>query len=185
MQALFYRKVPLLQVPSPRLGKGIYALYSYMTRLDFVTEPSFMCPNDEASDMAINKATHTIGGQDVVEEYMACGLFPLSTGFNLGEIADGKTPLSKLVIPLPEFPIARHQEEMNDGLRAMVELAVTNIIDRYARKEHKLCAKMVPNRDRVNRVFEQAGVPYGPHLEPGSEACKEAIKKRKSDVGVK
>jgi hypothetical protein len=36
----------------------------------------------------------------------------------------------------------------------------------------------------VNMVFEQAGVAYGPHLEPGSEACEEAAKKIKSDTGV-
>jgi hypothetical protein len=155
-----------------------------MTTLDFVMEPSFKCPNDEAGDMAVIKATRTIGGRDDVEEYMACGLFPLSVGFNLVEIADGKTPLSKLVIPLPEFPISKCLEDMNDGLRARVELATMNVVDRYARKEHKVCVEMVPNGDRVNKVFEQASVPYGPRLEPGSEVCEEATKKRKSDLGV-
>jgi hypothetical protein len=61
-----------------------------MTRLDFVTEPSFKCPNDKAGDVAFIKATHEIGGRDAVKEYMASGLFPLSVSFNLGEIVDGK-----------------------------------------------------------------------------------------------
>jgi hypothetical protein len=54
----------------------------------------------------------------------------------------------------------------------------------YARGEHYVCTAVVPNKGRLNRVFEQGGVPYGPHLEPGSEANKEAAKKRRNDVGA-
>jgi hypothetical protein len=99
------------------------------------------------------KVTRTISGWDVVEEYMSCTLFPLSANFNLGEIAKGETLVSKLSVPLSEFPVARHPEETNDG--------------------------------QVNIVFEQASVPYGPRLEPGSEACEEAAKRRKSDTSFR
>jgi hypothetical protein len=119
-----------------------------------------------------------------MEEYMACRLFPLSVSFNLGEIADGETSVLKLAIPMPEFPVARRPEEMNDGFRVRVELAAVNVVGWYAYREHKVCVEAVPNEGRVNRVFEKAGIPYGPRLEPGFEACKEAMKKRKSDVGV-
>jgi hypothetical protein len=61
-----------------------------MARLDFVVEPSFQCLDEEASDVAFLKSTHAIGGRDAIEEYMACGLFPLSPRFNLGEIAKGE-----------------------------------------------------------------------------------------------
>jgi hypothetical protein len=46
-----------------------------MIELDFVTEPPFQCADNEIGDVTNIKATHTIGGQDVVEEYMASGLF--------------------------------------------------------------------------------------------------------------
>jgi hypothetical protein len=92
-----------------------------MTRLDFVTEPSFHCPGNEAGDMAFIKVTCAIGGRDAVEEYMACGLFPLSGSFNLGEIFEGKMLVSKLTVPLPEFPIARRPDETNNGFRVRVE----------------------------------------------------------------
>jgi hypothetical protein len=36
------------------------------------------------------KATRVIGSWDAIEEYTACGLFPLSPSFNLGEIAAGE-----------------------------------------------------------------------------------------------
>jgi hypothetical protein len=62
-----------------------------MCALDFKTEPSFECGNDDASYAAFVSATRSIGGWDAVEEYMACGLFPLSTSFGLREIEDGET----------------------------------------------------------------------------------------------
>jgi hypothetical protein len=61
-----------------------------MATLDSVMEPPFECNDDDARDTAFVKATCIICGRDVVEEYMACGLFPLSVSFGLGEIAKGE-----------------------------------------------------------------------------------------------
>jgi hypothetical protein len=66
-----------------------------MIKLDFVMKSSFECPNDEAGDAAFVKVTHTIDGQDAVEEYVSCRLFPSSVSFDLGEIADGETPVEE------------------------------------------------------------------------------------------
>jgi hypothetical protein len=90
LQAWFYYKVPLIQVLSPRQGKGIFTLLSYMSKLEFVTKPSYQCPNNEAGDVAFVKATYVIGGRDTGEEYMACELFPMSASFDLGEISEGE-----------------------------------------------------------------------------------------------
>jgi hypothetical protein len=38
-----------------------------------------------------------------VEEYLASGMFPLLDGFGFGEIADDDTPVSKIVVPLPDY----------------------------------------------------------------------------------
>jgi hypothetical protein len=78
-------------------------------------EPSYQCPDYEAGVLAFVKATWTIGGQDTVEEYMACELSPLSVSFDLGVILERETPVSKLMVPLPEFPISRCPDETNDG----------------------------------------------------------------------
>jgi hypothetical protein len=115
---------------------------------------------------------------------MACGLFPLSASFTLGEIADREMPMSKLTLPLPEFPVAKLSGETDDRFRAMVELAAVGAIGRYAHGEHDPCIAVVLNNGHLNRVFEQAEVPYGPCLVPGSEASKEAVKQRKNDSGA-
>jgi hypothetical protein len=46
------------------------------------------------------------GGRDTVEEYLACGQYPLSIYFRFGEIHDGVTPVSKLTVPLRAFHAA-------------------------------------------------------------------------------
>jgi hypothetical protein len=94
-----------------------------MTELNFMMEPLLESPDDEIGDAAFVKAARIIGSQDVVEEYMACGIFPLSASFGLGEDVDGETPVSKLSAPMPDFWVARLAEKTNDGFRARVELA--------------------------------------------------------------
>jgi hypothetical protein len=47
-----------------------------MTRLDFAMAPSFQCFDDDAADMAFVKATHMIGGRDVVRSICHAGLSP-------------------------------------------------------------------------------------------------------------
>jgi hypothetical protein len=86
-----------------------------MMGLDFAMEPSFECLADNAGDMAFVKAMRTIDSQNTMKEYMTCGLFHLSVSFSLGEIVDGEMPVSKLAAPMPEFPVVRLLEEMNDG----------------------------------------------------------------------
>jgi hypothetical protein len=162
----------------------VYALQSYMTQLNFVMDPPFDCPDDEVNDAAFIKATRMIGGQDAVEEYMACGLFPLSASFGLGKVTDRETPASKLPAPMLAFPVARLPEETNDQFHVRVELAAANVVGRYTRGEHKVCIEILPNQGRVNWGFEFTGVPYEPCLEPDSEACEEAAKKRKQDIGA-
>jgi hypothetical protein len=125
-----------------------------------------------ASDMAFVKATCTIGGRDAVEEYMACGLFPLSMSLDLGEIAVEETPVSKL-------PIARLPEESNDGFQGRVEVAMVNVVWKYSHGEHRHCRTEVMLTGCLNRPGYHTG-----HLEPGSEASKEAALKHKSDAAV-
>jgi hypothetical protein len=74
----------------------VYALHSSMTPLDFSTEPLFDCADDDCGDAAFVRNTSLIGGQDTIEEYLACRMFLLLASFGFGEIADGETPISKI-----------------------------------------------------------------------------------------
>jgi hypothetical protein len=126
------------------------ALHSSMSPLDYVIEPSFNCPDDDAGDIAFVRATSSIGGRDAIEEYLACGMLPLLVNFGFGEIADGETPISKVVVPLPDLPFARVAGESNKCFLARVELEVENIVGGYSRVEHDACMKSLRNGGRLN-----------------------------------
>jgi hypothetical protein len=163
----------------------VYALYDCMTDLSFVTDPPFDFPDGAGgggvSDAAFIKATRTIGGRDTVEEYMACGLLLQSMSFELGEVADGEMPVSKLPVQMLDFLVTGPPEKTNGQFRARVELATANVIGRYTRREHKACIEALPNQGRVNRGFKHVGVPYRPRLEPAFEANEEAARKSKQN----
>jgi hypothetical protein len=110
--AWFYCKVPLIRCLNPSRGKGVYALRSYMTDLCFMMDPPFD-RSDEVSDTVFVKATRMTGRQDAVEENMSCRLLPLSASFEVGEVVDGETLVSRLSVPMSDFPIVVHPEEMN------------------------------------------------------------------------
>jgi hypothetical protein len=183
IRAWFYCKVPLLRSPRPVRDKGIYALHSNLCVLHFSMDPLFECVDNDAGDVAFVRATSSIGGWDIVDKYLACGLFPLSAGFGFGEITDSETTVSKVTLSLPEFPLAKLQGESNDHFLVRVELGIENVIGSYICTDHNAC-KLLSNGGLLNQVFEQADVAYGSRLEPGSEASKEATKKRKNDAGA-
>jgi hypothetical protein len=112
-------------------------------------------------------------------------MFPLSANFGFAEIADCETPVLKVILPLPEFPLARLSGESNDHLLARVELDAENMVGSYGRTEHDACIKALPNDGRLNQIFKKAGVACGPHPQPSTEASTEAVKKRKVDACVR
>jgi hypothetical protein len=85
-----------------------------------------------------------------VEEYLACGMFPLSAGFGFREIADGETPVSKIVLLLPDFPLTKFQGESDDHFQARVELGMENVVGSYNRAEHDTCMLELPNGGWLN-----------------------------------
>jgi hypothetical protein len=147
-----YCKVPLVWSPIPVRGKSVYALWSSMAPLDFSMEPSFKCADDDSRDTALVSAM---------------------ASFGFIEIADGETPISKVVLPLLEFPLAKLQGESNDHFLVRVELGVENVMDSYGRVEHDACIKALPNEGRLSRCWTQQELIASPNHSILSHGCKE------------
>jgi hypothetical protein len=77
----------------PTGGKSIHALRSHMSTLRFCTRPSYDCPGDDLSDNAFIWASKCIGGRDVVEKFVSCGVWPLAAGVNFEQVKVGVTPV--------------------------------------------------------------------------------------------
>jgi hypothetical protein len=80
-------------------GKGSYLLSSTMTPLNHLPDALPVCGPDNANVTSFIEATSIIGSHDAVEEFLACGLWPLSEKFGF-EVEMKDTPLSKVVVPM-------------------------------------------------------------------------------------
>jgi hypothetical protein len=91
-------------------GKGTYPLSCTMIPLNYLMEVTFECGPKDIYVVSFTEVASIIGGHDAVEEFLACGLWPLSEKF--GFTAETKeTPLSKVVVLMPQVaPIIGAQE---------------------------------------------------------------------------
>jgi hypothetical protein len=171
-KAWFYWKVPLQACSQG--GKYVHALRSHMSCLNFWMKPSFECTDDDLSDNAFVWASKHIGGQDVMEEFIVCNVWPLAVGISFEQVKVGVTLVSKLKVPLSRFAVAREDDAK---FLARVEKEARVLVGSYTHPEHKVCA-VLPNNGRLNRVLELTGVAYGPRPAP---ILTEVLKKRKAD----
>jgi hypothetical protein len=63
-----------------------------MGELDYALESEVECLNNDPNDVAFVRATATIRGRDVVEEYVACKIYPLAASFGFESAPLGTTP---------------------------------------------------------------------------------------------
>jgi hypothetical protein len=108
-KAWFYCKVSL-HVCSQG-GNSVHALRSHISSLRFCMEPPFICPDDDLSDAALVWASKFTGGQDAVEEFVPCGVYPLATDVSFDQVSIAMTPVSKMKIPLPKFVAGRKDDD--------------------------------------------------------------------------
>jgi hypothetical protein len=155
-------------------GKAMYHLHSHMCSLDFRTEPPFDCADDDLRDAVFVRATKFIRSRDAVEEFLACGTYPLATGTGFDKVATFVTPVSKLKGCLPKFEAICKDDEDDIQFLARVELEAEDIVGSCTRPEHDAGIMSLRNKGRLNRVFEVAGVAYGPWPMSDTEEFAEA-----------
>jgi hypothetical protein len=160
----------------------VHALRSDICTLNFCMKPSVQDFVEDLSDDALVWAYKNIKDRDAVEEFMSCGIWPLSAGVNFEHVKVGLTPASQLKVPLPSFPLSHKEGQDDVQLLVRVQQEARNIVGRYTCAEHEACIVSLPNNSRLNHVFDVAGVAYGPHPVPISA---EVLKKRKVDAAVK
>jgi hypothetical protein len=94
----FYCRVPEEQT-TDAWGKGNYLLSSTMTPLNYLMEAPSACGLDNTNVAAFVEATSIIRGRDAVEEFLSCGLWPLSEKFGF-KVETMESTLSKVVVPM-------------------------------------------------------------------------------------
>jgi hypothetical protein len=145
----FYYRVPCQR--SSRGGKSMYTLYSRMSELDYAVEPKVECPDNDPNDASFVRATATIGGRDAVEEYVACKMYPLATGFGFESVPLGMTPMSKVESPLLLFAMGAIAARLADQVLAEIEMEAERVVGSFGPREYDtLKMAIILNTGRLN-----------------------------------
>jgi hypothetical protein len=131
-KAWFYCRVPCLR--NSEVGKSMYALRSRMNALDYTVEHEVERLYSNVNNAAFVRATATVRGCDAVEEFLACGMYPLPSSFSFRDIMVDMTAMSKVKTPLPLFPIEAVSMEDAGHFLAKVETDVERILGSYGPK---------------------------------------------------
>jgi hypothetical protein len=99
----------------------VFALGSWMSVLDYEVEHAVDCPYTDVNNIAFIQATTMIRGHDAVEEFLACGMYPLSAGFSFKDVTNDTTVMSKVVVLLSVFPVEPILTENADRFLAKAE----------------------------------------------------------------
>jgi hypothetical protein len=158
----FYCRVPLEQTTDVR-GKGLYPLSYTMTPLNYVMEVTFDCGPVDIDVAAFTEAASIIGGCDAVEEFLACGMWPLSENFGF-KVETKETPLSKVVVLMPQVTPVIGVQELGLTLEVRISTAACLLVGNYNIAEHNAYKGL--RHGRLNQVFELASMLCQPRLEP-------------------
>jgi hypothetical protein len=130
----FYCWVPVEQKADVR-GKGSYPLSSMMARLNYLTEAPSSYGTKDANFVAFDEATSIVGGHDVVEEFLASGLWPLSEMFGF-EVETKVSPLSKVVMSMPQVDVVIGTKESGAKFEARIMNITNLLVGNYNISEH-------------------------------------------------
>jgi hypothetical protein len=125
----FYCKVPLEPAADVQ-GKGKYPLRSTMSQLEYLTDALFECDPEDANVVAFVEASFIIGGRDVVEELLACGIWLLSDSCEF-EVEKKETPLSKVMVPMPKVTPTIAKQESKAAFEAWIVAAANLLVGNY------------------------------------------------------
>jgi hypothetical protein len=102
----------------------------------------------------------------LVEEFIACGVWPLAHGCALGNIAPRRMPtLGGQLVRSPAFAVDLRGRDATAFMHE-VEAEAIKIVGKYAPKTETLRSWDIHGSNvRLNRVLELNNLPYGPYPE--------------------
>jgi hypothetical protein len=101
-----------------------------MTPLDYLSDVPFECGPGDANVVAFTKAVSIIEGRDIVEEFLACGIWLLSEKCDF-EVEMKETPILKVVVPMPKVTPAIRVKELEATFETQIVHAANLLADNY------------------------------------------------------
>jgi hypothetical protein len=149
----FYLKVNMLEVPG--YTGPAHPLSCPIAPLTAVNTAEF---NQRALGIrncksAFHLASTILGGRDIIEEFVAARVCPISSGWSPTEIVYFNVNWAAQEVPFPKFGIKLREDQSADAFMVEIEKRVNVMIGEYTMNEYKAYKALVKHRKRINRVF--------------------------------
>jgi hypothetical protein len=117
---------------------------------------------------AFHLASTILRGRDIVEEFVAARIWPISYGWAPNEIVHFNVNWASQEVPFPKFGIKLREAQGADAFMLEVEKKLTLMIAEYTMNEYKAYKALVKHKRKINRVFsEVCGDKAFPSRRPG------------------
>jgi hypothetical protein len=127
-------------------------------------------------ESAFHLASTILGGRDIIEEFVAARVWPISSGWSPTEIVYFNVNWATQKVPFPKFGIKLREDQSADAFMIEVEKRVNVMVGEYTMNEYKAYKALVKHRKRINRVFsEVCGDKYFSSRSPGPKLKVPAV----------
>jgi hypothetical protein len=144
-------KMPRYERPAHPLCRPIEALTVVNT-----AEYNHQAVGIRSCENAFHLSGTILGGRDIVEEFVAARIWPISYGWAPNEIAHFNVNWAAQQVPSPKFGVKLRDSQSADDFMLVVEKRVNLMIGEYTMNEYKAYKSFVKHKRRINRVFSEA-----------------------------
>jgi hypothetical protein len=96
-----------------------------------------------------------LGGRDIIEEFVAARIWPISYGWAPTEIVNFNVNWAAQEVPFPKFGLQLRDGQSADDFMLEIERRVNLMIGEYTMNEYKAYKNLVKHKKRINRVFSE------------------------------
>jgi hypothetical protein len=104
---------------------------------------------------AFHLASTILGGRDIIEEFVAARVWPISSGWSPTELLYFNVNWADQKVPFPKFGIKLHEGQSVKAFMEEVEKRVNVMVGEYTMNEYKAYKGLVKHKKKINRVFSE------------------------------
>jgi hypothetical protein len=153
----FYLKVDMSQVSS--YTGPTYPFYSPMAPVTAVTTATFnsRALGFKTCENAFFLASTILGGRDVIEEFVAARVWPLSHDWKPSDIVFLEVDWASQKVSFPRFNLRLEDGQSLDDFILEVEERVTEMVGEFTPNKYKAFKNIVKHKKRVDHMFSELG----------------------------
>jgi hypothetical protein len=141
----FYLKVNMLKLSCPIAPLAAVNVAKFNQRALGIRS----CEN------AFHLASTILGGRDIIEEFVAAQVWPISSGWSPTKLLYFNVNWADQKVPFPKFGIKLREAQSAEAFMEEVEKRVNVMVGEYTMNEYMAYKALVKHKKRINRVFSK------------------------------